>query len=156
MNENYFDRCVSERKREENVFIPFKVNSKALQAIFYQSHVSAGFPSPASHYEERALDLNHYLVKNPAATFFIRVASDAMIYAGIYPHDLAIVDRSLMLCHQKIIVAVVNGEMMIRRYFKDQKRELLVPENPAYEVISILPQLDFEVWGVVTNVVHAL
>ena len=57
--------------------------------------VVAGFPSPAEQYVEPPLDLNAYLVKRPAATFFIRVEGDSMIGDGIRDGDVLVVDRSL-------------------------------------------------------------
>ena len=54
-----------------------------LQRPLFLSGVSAGFPSPADDYLDRKLDLNEYLIKNQAATFFVRVAGDSMTGAGI-------------------------------------------------------------------------
>lgn len=68
--------------------------STSLYLNLYSSHVPAGFPSPAENYVERTLDLNEYLISNPAATFFVRVSGDSMIGAGIHSNDILIVDRS--------------------------------------------------------------
>ncbi|WP_228024326.1 MULTISPECIES: S24 family peptidase [Synechocystis] len=58
----------------------------------YACPVSAGFPSPAEDYLEGKLDLNQYLIKHPAATFFVRVTGDSMIGAGIHAGDILIVE----------------------------------------------------------------
>lgn len=118
--------------------------------------VSAGFPSPADDYIEGSLDLNKYLIKHPAATFFVRVAGDSMINAAIHPDDILIVDRSLDPVDKKIIIAVVNGELTVKRIRFKEDGIYLVAENDNYEPVKIKDGLEFHVWGVVTSVIHAL
>ncbi|MBW1645957.1 MAG: translesion error-prone DNA polymerase V autoproteolytic subunit [Deltaproteobacteria bacterium] len=118
--------------------------------------VSAGFPSPADDYLEGTLDLNQYLIRHPAATFFVRVAGDSMIEAGIHDGDLLLVDRSLEAADGKVVIAVINGELLVKRVRRAGNRLLLLPENPAYEAIEVRQEMDFELWGVVTHVIHAL
>lgn len=79
-----------------------------LSLTLYASRVAAGFPSPADDYVEGLLDLNSHLVKHPAATFFVRVAGDSMVGAGIHPGDILVVDRSLEPVDGKIVIAVLN------------------------------------------------
>lgn len=122
----------------------------------FLERVSAGFPSPAADYEEGRLDLNHYLIKNPPATFFVRVAGDSMINAGIHPGDLLVVDRSMEPKDKSVIIAAIDGELTVKRIRIRRKKIHLVPENDAYESQEISPESTFEVWGVVTNVIHAL
>ena len=81
----------------------------------FLERVSAGFPSPAADYEEGRQDLNKYLIKNPPATFFVRVAGDSMIGAGIHPGDLLVVDRSLEPKDKNVIIAALNGELTVKR-----------------------------------------
>ncbi|WP_447296159.1 S24 family peptidase, partial [Acinetobacter baumannii] len=45
--------------------------------------ISAGFPSPAQDYVDKALDMNEHLIKNETATFIVKVASLSMLNAGI-------------------------------------------------------------------------
>ncbi len=116
--------------------------------------VSAGFPSPANDYLEEKLDLNRYLIRNPSATFFVRVAGDSMIGAGIYSGDIAIVDKSLNARPNDIIIGVINGEFTIKRLAIRNKRTFLVPENNNHSAIEIDPADDFRIWGVVTSIIH--
>jgi DNA polymerase V len=116
--------------------------------------VSAGFPSPAENYSEGELDLNKYLVKNPPATFFVRVSGDSMINAGIFPNDILIVDRSIEAKNNDIIIATVNGEFTVKRFIRNGNTVKLMPENPQYTPIVIHDEMDFEVWGKVTSVIH--
>ncbi|MGM0418041.1 MAG: LexA family protein [Thermodesulfobacteriota bacterium] len=118
--------------------------------------VSAGFPSPAEDYIEGSLDLNKHLIKHPAATFFVKVTGDSMINAGIHPGDILIVDRSLEPCHNKVVIAVLNGELTVKRLKIKNSCICLEPENTEYASIEIEQESDFEIWGVVTNVIHPL
>jgi len=130
-------------------------STKYKQPLF-ATKVSAGFPSPAGDYEEEKLDLNKYLIKHPAATFFVRVGGDSMEGAGIYSGDILIVDRSLEPRDKNIVIAVINGELTVKRIRIKNKKIRLEPENKKYPVQEIAEDAEFEVWGVVTNVLHQL
>ncbi|MCL7489064.1 MAG: translesion error-prone DNA polymerase V autoproteolytic subunit [Desulfobulbaceae bacterium] len=120
----------------------------------FLSGVSAGFPSPAEDYIDRRLDLNELLIKNPAATFFVRVAGDSMTGAGIHHQDILVVDRSLDAASGSIVIAVYNGELTVKRLVRDKNSIRLVAENPAYPPLIIDEDNGCEVWGVVTSVIH--
>lgn len=122
----------------------------------YASRIAAGFPSPADDHQEDALDLNEHLVRHPAATFFVRAKGQSMIGAGIHDGDLLVVDRSLEPKSGTIVIAVVNGELTVKRLKLEGGGVWLVPENPEYPPIEITDGIDLVIWGVVTNVVHAL
>ena len=122
-------------------------------APFFLARVSAGFPSPADDYVESALDLNAYLVRNPAATFMVRVGGDSMAGAGIGDGDLLVVDRSEEAVHGKIVVAVLDGELTVKRLQIRKNVRLLVPENPKYKPLRIEPGQELQIWGVVTGVI---
>lgn len=123
----------------------------------YLSKVSAGFPSPAENDIADKLDLNEYLIKHPAATFLVRANGDSMIQAGIHENDILIVDRSLRPSDGKIVIAAIDGQLTVKRLKKTQDgKMLLAAENPAYAPVEIREENDFLIWGVVTNVIHAL
>lgn len=123
---------------------------------FFENGVSAGFPSPAENEIEKDLDLNEYLIKHPAATFFLRVSGDSMIKAGIHHQDILVVDRSLEPVSGKVVIASINGELTVKRLVKSGQCLQLVAENKAYSPINITGEEDFRIWGVVTHVVHSL
>jgi DNA polymerase V len=127
-----------------------------LRRPLFLSGVSAGFPSPADDYLDRKLDLNEHLVKNPAATFFVRVAGDSMIGAGINDNDILVVDRSLEPCSGSIVIAVVNGELAVKRLLKNKTSCRLASENPAYPDLEIEEEIPLEIWGVATYAIHSL
>jgi len=122
----------------------------------FDAGVSAGFPSPAADYEQERLDLNRHLIKNPAATFFVRAVGDSMIGAGIHTGDLLIVDRSAEPRDKNIVIAVINGELTVKRLRIRKRRVTLEPENTDYPVQEISEEAEFEVWGVVTSAIHRL
>ncbi len=120
----------------------------------FSCSVSAGFPSPADDYIDRRLDLNELLITNPAATFFVRAAGDSMIGAAINHDDILIVDRSLAATSGKIIIAVIDGELTVKRLAQTATSCTLMAENPNYPDLEINEESDFQVWGVVTSVIH--
>ena len=111
----------------------------------FLERISAGFPSPAQDYVEQRLDLNQLCVKRPAATYFVRVAGDSMIDAGIYPDDLLVVDRSVTEQHGDVVIASLNGEFTVKVLELNPLR--LVPQNQHYHPIVITESDDFEIFG---------
>lgn len=118
---------------------------------------AAGFPSPAENYIEEQLDLNRYLIKNKESSFFVRVSGDSMINVGIFDNDILIVDRSLTPTRQSIILASLDGELVVKKLIKDQSENYyLKSENTNYPNIKINFNTDTIIWGVVTYVIHSL
>jgi DNA polymerase V len=116
--------------------------------------VSAGYPSPADDYLDGALDLNQHLIAHPTATFFVRVAGESMREAGIHSGDVLIVDRALTPTDGSVVIAVVNGDLTVKRLSKRRGQLRLMPENAQYPPLPITETTAFEVWGVVTYVIH--
>ena len=118
---------------------------------------ATGFGAAADDYMERGVDLNEQLVRNKVATFFMRVSGDAMTGAGIFNGDVVIVDRSVKAVNGKVVIATLNGEMLIRRLEKTFNKIRLVPETPRLSAIDVdLSGAEFSIWGVVTYVIHSL
>ncbi|MFB6347532.1 MAG: LexA family protein [bacterium] len=116
--------------------------------------VQAGFPSPAEDYIEDRIDLNEHLIDNPAATYFVRVAGASMVEAGIHDGDILVVDRALEPVDGKVVVASIDGNLSVKRLKKSDDTVYLVAENDDYEDIEVTPHNDFQVWGIVTYVIH--
>lgn len=136
-------------------FQPLRLKARTPRPLpLYLSAISAGFPSPAEDYVDKRLDLNEHLIRNPAATFFVRVEGDSMRDAGIASGDILIVDRATETRNGSIIVAALDGELTVKRICKKHGRLFLLPENPDYESIEINPEASFQVWGVVTYIIH--
>ncbi len=163
--------CVEER---QNFFITSSTiflfgalksaqNASELALPIYSGKVSAGqsrFPSPAQDYEQEELDLNKHLVSNPPATFFFRVGNsyDSMIDVGILPNALLIVDRSITPKSSDIVIAEVEGELMVKRLYKWRGAVELRSENKEqnYPAITFTEDQELVVWGVVTFNVNAM
>ena len=129
--------------------------SKPMLIPLFSSKVAAGFPSPASDYIEKTLDLNELCIQHPAATYFVRAEGDSMIDAGIFPGDVLIVDRALEATHGDIVIASLNGALTVKKLLTKPMPKL-VPMNANYTEILITEHDDFELFGVVTNVIHSL
>ena len=122
----------------------------------FTEKVATGFPSPAADYVERPLDLNEHLIQHQAATFFVRSTGDSMIGAGIHSGDLLIVDRAITANNNSVVLAIIDGEFTVKRLKWENNKLWLQPENNNYPNINITEEMDFTVWGVVTNVIHSL
>ncbi len=120
----------------------------------YLATVAAGFPSPADDFIDKTLDLNEYLIDHPEATFFVRVYGDSMRDAGLSSGDILVVDRALDPVHNRIVIAALDGELTVKRIRKQGGRLFLAPEHPEYAVIEVTEEASFQVWGVVTHVIH--
>ena len=108
-------------------------------------------------YIENGIDLNEELVNNKSATYFMRVRGDAMNGAGIYDGDIVIVDRSLKAVSGKVVIAMLNGEMLMRRLEKTFNKMRLIPETPRLAPIEVDVSCDsFSIWGIVTYTIHAV
>ena len=128
---------------------------KRIELPLFSNKVRAGFPSPAEDHIEQKLDLNQFLIKHPAATFFVRVEGDSMKNGGISNGDILIVDRAITPQSGQIIVAILNGEFTVKRVKKQGKRLFLIPENPEFPLMEVTEEVDFQVWGVVTYTIHS-
>lgn len=129
-------------------------NPTVITRPLFSSSVQAGFPSPAEDYIESSLDLNTYLIKNPAATFFVRVSGSSMKDALIFPGDILLVDRSLTPRSGRVVIAVIDGELTVKRLLLNRTKTVLKAENNEFADIDIAPESEFEIWGVVTHIIH--
>ena len=141
---------------EEEFFGAAYKGSKQYNQQEVKSANATGFGAAADDYMERGIDLNEQLIKNKPATYFFRMKGDAMREAGIFDNDVLIVDRSLKLVNGKIIVAILNGELLVRRFHKNFSSAFLIAENNRFQDINLAEFSNFSVWGVVTYVIHPL
>ena len=128
---------------------------------FTQHHVKTananGFAAAADDYMERGIDLNEQLILNKPATFFFRMNGDAMMDDGIFSGDILIVDRSIKPLSGKLIVAVLDGELLVRRIQRNATHVELICANKKMRNIQLSTFDDrSNVWGVVTCVIHVI
>ena len=122
-------------------------------AIFVDTGISAGFPSPVDDFSESRISLDDELIKNKDTTFYAKVKGQSMIGAGLDDNDLLDIDRSLPPENNKIAVCFLDGEFTVKRLRVEKNEVWLQPENPNYPIINITKENDFMVWGIVTNVI---
>ena len=125
-------------------------NPAPMELPLFTSTVPAGFPSPADDHIEGKLDLNEHLVRRPAATFFVRASGESMRGAGIFDGDLLIIDRGVTPQPDDIVIAILQGELTVKRLRKTGGNWHLVAENSAYPALPLV-EGDCEIWGVVTH-----
>jgi DNA polymerase V len=77
-----------------------------------------------------------------------------MTEARIHDGDYLIIDKALEAGHNDIVLAVLNGEITVKRLVKKANRLYLVAANPKYPPFEVTPEMDFEIWGKVTYIFH--
>lgn len=132
----------------------FELTDKRIYLPVAQSKITAGFPSPATEYEEDSLDINDIVVTNPTATFYVRVKGNSMIDANIKDGDILVVDKSIEATHGKIIIAVVDGEFTVKTLYNKGGIVKLVPSNPDFPDIVLKNEQELNVWGVVSYIIY--
>ena len=136
--------------------IPVALNPPACMIAVLGQTAGAGFPSPAADYAQDRLDMNELLIKRPAATFCMRVSGASMVGAGILDGSLVVVDRSLKAGSGRIVVAVLDGHLVIKRLRVERAGTVFLDSDPApgeeglYPPVEIAEGMQFEVWGCVT------
>lgn len=140
----------------ENFFSSGYQGSKQFNQHDIPTANATGFGAAADDFMERGIDLNEQLIKNKPATFFMRVSGTSMNGAGIYEGDIVIVDRSIKPQNGKIVIAVIDGEMLIRRLEISFNKMRLVPETTKLSPIEISEFSDCKIWGVVTCIIRSI
>lgn len=131
-------------------------DQNGIEIPFFDVAVAAGKPSYVSEYFPDTINLSQELVRNPKATFCVRVSGQSMVGAGIDDGDLLIVDKELEARDNQIILAVINGDYTVKRLQKKSDGYYLQPENPAFEPLKITQFMDFRIWGVVTGLIKKM
>lgn len=119
-------------------------------------HVPAGFPSPSQDYSDTKIDLTQMLIRDELSTFIVRVSGDSMEGAGVYDGDKLIVDRSLEPHDGHVVIAVVDGEMTVKRLHITPTGVVLQAENAEYPDFVVAELSDLLIWGVATICLHQL
>ena len=77
-----------------------------------------------------------------------------MVGTGISHGDILVVDRSLATVSGKIVIAIIHGELTVKRLMGKDSSWQLVAANALYPAVEITEESGCEVWGVVTSVIH--
>jgi len=129
-------------------YVPEGASQGPVQAVS-----AMGFPSPARDYFDGGFDLNRLLVKDRVSTFIMRVGGGSMQSAGIYDGDEIIVDRSMQVRHNSVVVLTLNGQLLVRRWQIDGQRVGLLCDESTLPVV-LAEGDDVSVFGVVTRCLH--
>lgn len=116
--------------------------------------VPAGFPSPATDYVETRLSLDEHLIEQEDATFFVRVQGNSMVGFGIHDGDLLVVDRSRKPGDRSVVIAVVDGQFMVKQACRVPEGVLLRSSGPGHGDILVGSEQELAVWGVVRWAIH--
>ncbi len=140
----------------ENFFSSSYTGSKKFTQHDVPTANATGFGAAADDYMERGIDLNEQLIRNKPATFFMKVTGNSMVNAGIFDGDIVIVDKSVRPASGRIVIAVLDGEMLIRRYEKTFNKTFLIPETEKLSKLEVQEMSDFAIWGTVVSMIRML
>jgi DNA polymerase V len=103
---------------------------------------------------EDKLDLNGYLISHPSETFLVKVEGVAMKEVGVHPGDILIVDQSNQSRDERLVVGILNNKFTIK-FLKVKGKQLFFASDSAdIPDTEITPELGFDMWGVVTYIIH--
>lgn len=102
--------------------------------------IAAGVPLLAEENVERLVHVDASLAPRRTELFALRVVGDSMIGDGIYDEDVIVVRRQATAPVGAIVVALVDGEATVKRFFRDGDVIRLQPSNPAMKPILVRPE----------------
>lgn len=133
-------------------FYSVAIEPADLQLPLFQDLIHCGFPSPATDFLDKTLDLNELCIRHPSASFYIRAEGESMVEAGILSGDLLIVNKAETPRHGDIVVAAVEGEFTVKKLCTHPVL-CLKPMNPDYKTLIVNPD-ELDNFGVVTHAIH--
>jgi DNA polymerase V len=132
----------------------FLKSGKLMNIPYFEHSVSAGYPSNVNDPFAKHLDISRYVTKCSETTYYFKATGCSMINAGINDNDLLIVDTVLKPVHRNVIIAALNGEYKLCRFYLEGPEIKLLFANPDFPSIKITKEMDFSVHGVVTTVIR--
>lgn len=99
--------------------------------------VTAGLPILATENIEDTFPVPLEYVKHDRELFMLRVTGQSMINVGINNNDLAIIEKKESAENGDIVVALIDNEATIKRFFKENGHFRLQPENDTMEPIIV-------------------
>ena len=99
--------------------------------------VTAGLPILATENIEDTFSLPLDFIKHDRELFMLKITGDSMINAGIREGDLAIIEQTNAALNGEIVVALIENEATIKRFFKEKDSIRLQPENDAMAPIIV-------------------
>lgn len=121
------------------------IDYERVQAVPLVGQVAAGMPILAAENIESTLPLPASFAGED--TFILRVKGESMIDVGILDGDFVVVRQQQTATNGEIVVAMLNEEATVKRFFRDGERIRLQPENRAMEPIYADEHVDFAILG---------
>ena len=140
----------------ENFFGSSYKGSKQFSQHDVPTANATGFGAAADDYMERGIDLNEQLIRNKPATFFMKVTENNMSGAGIIKGDIIIIDKSVKPVNGNIVIAVLDGEMLIRRYERTFNKIFLIREAEKISKDEVAEMSECKIWGKVISVIRTM
>jgi|SRR5690554_1121940 len=134
---------------------PTKKSTESNSLILFGTSVSCGTPIGESFVPEKELSLDQLMIKKPSETFFLKASGDSM-YPAIWDEDILIITKDEVPKNGSIILAQINDEFTIKRYFKTSKGVRLVPDNASFKEITVSENDKFIICGVVKGTTRFL
>jgi DNA polymerase V len=119
-------------------------------------HQPTGARKPNPEMAMRRIDVDELLSHHALETFYVEMADDALLDSGIYAGDVLVVDRTLRPIYGAVVVAALDGELLVRHYCPDSAAIHLLPAHPDVAPISVRARSRCQVLGVVTTAFHRL
>ncbi|HAW09437.1 MAG TPA: hypothetical protein DCW42_09835 [Bacteroidetes bacterium] len=94
--------------------------------------------------------------KNTNNNFLMRVKGNSMIGADIADGDFVLVEKSFDYLHNSIVIAAINDKWTIKKINLGEKDIRLIPANPDYDEIHVLPTDKLRIVGKVQKVIRPL
>jgi DNA polymerase V len=122
-----------------------------LKPPFFGTSVSCGKPLGGDYFIEKEFSLDEGLIKKPTETFFVKASGDSML-PTIWDGDILIIDKSQKPKNGLIVLAQINNEFTIKRFFKTSKGIRLTADNSSFGELLVNEDNDLWICGVVTGV----
>lgn len=116
--------------------------------------IASGWPAASDDYADKKMNLHELLVTQPAATYFMRIGSQQYLHEGIHKGDLLIIDRSVTAVAGKLVIAVIDGVLSVRRVIKTNGQLYFAGAKPL--LIGEPNTIDASIWGVIAHIVRTL
>lgn len=122
----------------------------------YSMSVSAGVPIPVDNDIDSTIDLNEFLIRHPATTFFAHVTGDNLEESGIYDGDILIVDTSMKPRDGNIVVVELRNNLSVKIYREFNEQVYLQTDKEHFLPMKIDKDFEFNVIGIVNKVIHSI
>ena len=122
-----------------------------LSGIPVVGKVAAGIPITATENVEDTLSFSQNLFGDQDELFILKVQGESMINAGIFDGDKIVVHKQENAENGEIVVAMIDGEATVKRFYKEKNQIRLQPEN---EFMSPIIVKDVQILGTVVGLIR--